>query len=233
MEAERQAPRVTAVGAGPGSIATVAGSVVVAIGTILAIFAVIVLLFFNPWWVGFEQERAGADLFTGYPMSEVHRVTDAMIAEVYFGPGTFEESVDGQLVLDPRERSHMADVRTVLGRFFLVAGMGIVALAVAGFVARGARWFWRGVAAGSLTLLIVGGVVGVAVTIAFDAAFELFHELLFPAGSFDFNPLTERLVQIFPGQLFDETGIAVAVVGLVLAVGLLILAGRRLRGAAR
>ncbi len=127
----------------------------------------------------------------------------------------------------------MADVRTVVGRFFLVAGIGVIVLAAARLMGRGATWFWRGVAAGSASLLVVGVVIGLAVTVAFDAAFEVFHELFFPPGSFDFNPLTERLVQIFPEQLFDETAIAVAVVGLAISVIVLVAAMRRVRGAAR
>ncbi len=220
-------------------LATMAGltaglsGLAVAIATMLTIVAAIVLLFFNPLWVGFEQDRAGADRLTGYSLDDVHRVTNAMIAEVYFGPGTFEEAVGGSVVLDDRERSHMADVRTVVGRFFLVAGIAVIVLAGARLASRGATWFWRGVAAGSASLLVVGVVVGLAVTVAFDAAFELFHQLFFPPGSFDFNPLTERLVQILPEQLFDETGVAVAIVGLAISVIVLTVAMRRVRGGTR
>lgn len=216
-----------------GSGLRAVGAVAVAAGTILTILAIVVLLFFNPAWVGFEQERSGVDRLTGYPMADVHRVTDAMISEVYFGPGTFDEQVGGVAVLDSREQSHMADVRTVVLRFLAAAALGLVVLITAAVVGRRSAWFWRGVAAGSATLLVVGAIVGIGVTVAFDAAFELFHELFFPPGSFDFDPRTERLVQIFPEQLFDETGLAVAVVGLGVAVIVLVVAVRRVRGVTR
>ena len=48
--------------------------------------------------------------------------------------------------------------------------------------------------------------------VAFDALFETFHEVLFPAGSYTFDPATERLVQLFPFQFWQETAIVVGVV---------------------
>ncbi|HEY6058230.1 MAG TPA: DUF1461 domain-containing protein [Candidatus Limnocylindrales bacterium] len=203
----------------------------VAVATMLSISGLVVLVFFNPLWFDIAQRRAGSDRLTGYPMGEVSRVTDAMISEIYLGPGTFEMTVEGRPVLNPRERSHMADVRAVYGRFLVAVGAGIVVLVGAAIVGRRREWFWRGVAVGSGVLLVVGSIVGAVFVVAFDAAFELFHELFFPAGSFNFDPSEERLVQIFPEQLWVETSTAIAIVGLALSLGMLVLARRRLRTA--
>ena len=70
------------------------------------------------------------------------------------------------------------------------------------------------------------GIVGV---LFFDTAFEVFHELFFPAGSFLFDPATDRLVQLFPETFWVETTIAVGVVIIVLAAGLAWFGGRRAR----
>ncbi len=206
-----------------------AAGLAVAIATILTIAGVVAIAFFNPVWVDLAQRRAGVDQITGYPMSEVRRVTDQMIGEIYFGPGTFAMNIDGQSVLTTRERSHMDDVRGVVLRFFLVAGLG--AGVFAGLAALGGRatWFWRGVAAGSGTLVVVGAIAGAAFLVAFDAAFEIFHLLFFPAGSFVFDPRIERLVQIFPEQLWVESFTTVAVVGFALALVVLLVAQWRLR----
>lgn len=206
-----------------------AASLVVAVATILTIAGVVVAVFFNPVWVDIAQRRAGVDQITGYPMSEVRRVTDQMIAEIYVGPGTFEMTVDGEMVLTPRERTHMADVRDVVWRFLLVAGLGALALAAAAMIGRRTRWFWRGVAAGSGTIVAVGAAVGVALLVAFDATFEIFHLLFFKPGSFIFDPRIERLVQIFPEQLWVGSFTAVAVVAFAFSLGVLAIALWRLR----
>ncbi len=53
--------------------------------------------------------------------------------------------------------------------------------------------------------------LGAVALVAFDALFETFHEVLFPAGSYDFDPATERLVQFFPFQFWQDTAIVVGV----------------------
>ena len=70
------------------------------------------------------------------------------------------------------------------------------------------------------------GIVGV---LFFDTAFEVFHELFFPAGSFLFDPSTDRLVQLFPESFWVESTIGVGIVTILLAAGLAWLGSRRAR----
>jgi integral membrane protein (TIGR01906 family) len=76
--------------------------------------------------------------------------------------------------------------------------------------------------------LAVGVVVaGVIATFFFDQAFEVFHELFFPAGSYTFDPRTDRLVQLFPFDFWSETTIVLGV-GILLLAGVVWLVARRL-----
>ena len=54
-------------------------SIIVAVATILVIVGVSVVVFLNPVWVGFEQDRSGAETLTGYPPAEVHAVTGSIL----------------------------------------------------------------------------------------------------------------------------------------------------------
>jgi integral membrane protein (TIGR01906 family) len=76
--------------------------------------------------------------------------------------------------------------------------------------------------------LMVGVVVaGVIATFFFDQAFEVFHELFFPSGSYTFDPLTDRLVQLFPFDFWSETTIVLG--GAIIAVAVVVwLVARRL-----
>ena len=71
-------------------------------------------------------------------------------------------------------------------------------------------------------------MAGILFAIFFEAAFQFFHQLLFPAGTYNFDPHTERLVQLFPLQFWSETSIALSVVLLALSLGVLAVALRRL-----
>lgn len=193
----------------------------------IVILGVTVALFFNPVWIGFEQERTQVFEITGWTADQVRDITGSILADLFLGPPAFTVAVNGRPVLDAAERSHMVDVRNVVVPAVAVLGIALVVL-VALFVAgRRDTWFWRAVAVGSGALTLFGVVVGIAVGFLLDTAFLLFHLVFFPQGNFLFDPSTQRLAQLFPEQFWTETSIAIAVVGLLLAAGVTALARRR------
>ena len=216
-------------GAGPdprGGLTLLRGALaalVIGIATTLVILAIAILPFLSPPWVAFAQDRAQADAWTGFSRPELRTVTDAILADLVFGPPDFDVALNGTPVLEERERQHMRDVRAVFASFFAAAAVGAIVLVGAFVLARGPEArirLWRRLVATGLVIVvvtIVGGVVGL---LFFDQAFELFHELFFPPGSYLFDPETERLVQLFPQQFWVEStiGVGAVVVGLSLAL---------------
>lgn len=206
------------------------GDLEIGVATALAIVAVTIPLFLNPIWVAFEQGRARADAWTGFTPADLRGATDSILADLVVGPPDFDVVVGGAPVLNERERGHMRDVRGVFIGFFAVA---VVAVLVAALIsarrdATGRSATWAAVRGGSVGLVVVLVVAGVVALVAFDALFETFHQLFFPGGSYTFDPATERLVQLFPFQFWQETAIAVGVVSVLLAVAVAGLATRRL-----
>ncbi len=206
----------------------------IGLATALAILAVTIPFFLNPAWVAFEQGRAQATAWTGYSEADLTKATDAILADLVVGPPDFDVTVDGAAVLNERERSHMRDVRGVFMGFFGLAIVASISALVIASRRRGQERFmtWRAVQGGSLGLiaaLIVGAFISF---FAFDALFETFHRIFFPGGSYDFDPSTDRLVQLFPFQFWNETAIAVGVVSIVIALVVALLAARRLDRAA-
>ena len=210
-----------------------ASNVLIGLATALAIVALTLPLFLNPVWVAFEQGRAQAAAWTGFTEPELRAATDAILADLVLGPPDFDVAVAGAPVLNDRERGHMRDVRGVFIGFFAVAAV-LTALALV-IVARrrGAEpaHGWGAVRGGALALiaaLVVGGVVSF---VAFDALFEVFHRIFFAGGSYTFDPATERLVQLFPFQFWQETAMVVGAVCIALAGLVAILATGRLSAA--
>lgn len=193
----------------------------------VAILGVAVALFFNPVWIGFEQERSGVPAITGYTPDQVRAVTSSILADLFIGPPEFAVAVDGQPVLGAAERSHMVDVRNVLLPVTILFGVAIAVLAVLLATIGRRAWLWRAIALGSSALAVAGVVVGIAVVFFFDAAFLLFHRVFFPQGNFSFDPRTQRLTQLFPDQFWTETSVAIAIVGLAIAIAVTFVARRQ------
>jgi integral membrane protein (TIGR01906 family) len=123
----------------------------------------------------------------------------------------------------------MRDVRGVFIGFFAIAAVA-AASAVAIVLARradGRLATWRAVRAGAVGLVAGLVIAGAVAVVAFDALFEAFHRLLFAGGSYTFDPGTDRLVQLFPFQFWQETAIAVGAVAIVAALIVAVIAQRR------
>lgn len=201
----------------------------------IVVVAIAILPFLTPTWFAFEQGRTNAAVLTGYSEADLHVATNAILHDLVLGPPDFAVEVAGSPVLDERERAHMRDVRGAFGGFALLAAVAGVVL-VAGVV--GARQMghveraWSAIGTGMRVLIVAIVVAGIVATVAFDAAFEVFHRLFFPGGSYTFDPRTDRLVQLFPMDLWSETTIVLGGVVVILAVVVAVAAGRLARGAA-
>ena len=211
------------------------GDVWIAVATGLAIVALTIPLFLNPVWVAFEQDRAQASAWTGFTEPDLRHATDSILADLVFGPPDFDAAVGGAPILDERERGHMRDVRGVfMGFFALAIIVGATGLLVAARRRGDDRVAsWRAVRAGAVGLIVLLAVGGVLSFVAFDALFETFHRLFFAGGSYTFDPATDRLVQLFPFQFWQETAIAVGAVCIVVAAVVAAVATRRLTQSAR
>lgn len=200
-------------------------SILTGLATAIVIVTVAIIPFLTPQWVAFEQGRAQATAWTGYTTGELRTATDAILSDLVFG-GAFEVQVNGTPVLEARERAHMNDVRTVFRGLWILAVISVAVL-VAASRRQDRQRAWRAVRGGSRGLIagvIVLGVIGI---FAFDQLFEVFHEVFFPAGSYLFDPTTDKLVQLFPFAFWDETTLVVGAVIIALAIIVADVAGRR------
>ena len=197
----RRAPLRRAVGAFLGTIA----ALIIGLATGILIVAVAVAVLFNPIWVGIGQAHAESGLKTGYGPDDLRTATDSILADLVLGPPDFDVQVLGQPVLNEAERGHMRDVRTVFVGFAGVTLIAVVVMIVARLATRGSVRFWKRVRRGARVTAVVTVALGLTGLVAFDTMFQLFHELLFPGGNFNFDPNTDRLVQLFPEQFWLET----------------------------
>jgi integral membrane protein (TIGR01906 family) len=203
----------------------------VSLATAVVILFGALLPFFTPAWLDFEQGRASVTAWTGFGEADVHQATDAIVSDLLFG-GPFDVAVGGVPVLDEAERSHMRDVRAVIQGFGILALLAVAwlvgtAVRASSPVARSRAWLAARRGTSGLVAVLV--VVGVLAIVAFEAVFELFHRIVFPGGNWEFDPRTERLVQLFPEQFWSETSLIYGVVAIASALAVGWYAGGRAR----
>jgi hypothetical protein len=198
---------------------------VLPLATAIVLLAVALMLLFAPPWVHFAVDASGGAGWAPSP-TLAHEWSDRTIAELLLGPGTFAISTPGGGALyTADEAAHLRDVRLVLVGFLALA---LAAGALVGWRLqrhRGEPATWRALARGGAALAVGLLVIGVIAAVAFGAAFELFHRLLFPGGNWAF-PADSNLVRLYPLGFWQLS--AAALGGLGIAGGALTwLVGRR------
>lgn len=189
------------------------------------------LLLINPMFIGVLQDRHDVADKLMRSNAEVDRINAEIVWDIFSG-GEFDVAfANGRDVLDADERSHMHDVSR------LVRILVILELVALGFAAWGGALLQPETRRLGRMLMYGAGGVGVATlavgafaVVAWDAAFTLFHELLFPPGTWTF-PADSNLIRLYPpGFWFDAAMVAGALV-LALAAALSYAGWRRIREA--
>jgi integral membrane protein (TIGR01906 family) len=189
------------------------------------------LLLFNPWLVSAEQARHAVAASLGTDQASVDRVTVGMLRDL-FVDGDFAQSLDGDLpILDPSERSHMADVGSLVRILVGLEAVAIAVLLVSGWLLRkerarrGRLLLGAALAVGALAV-----VLGLFFAVAFETAFAAFHALFFRQGTWQFGP-DSNLIRLFPEPFWFETSL-LAGLSIVLSAALAAwVAGRAMRSA--
>jgi len=170
-------------------------------------------IFLTPPVVHALLSVSDAHTVLGVEPTVAEALSDALVGDLLTG-GAFEAPLGDAPLLSAGERSHLADVGGLL-RAVLAAGLGGL-LALTGARLRRRAWLRAAIRDGAA--LIVGGALlaAAAFALAFDATFSFFHGLFFAAGTWTFNPATDRLVQLYPQDFWV---LAAMLFCLVLAVG--------------
>jgi integral membrane protein (TIGR01906 family) len=190
------------------------------------------LLLINPLFIGWLQDRHDVADKLRISQDELDRINGEIVWDIFSG-GDFDVTFDdGEPVLDAEERSHMDDVSRLV-RILVI--LDLVAMAFAAWGGRLLRT--EPDRLGRMLVVGAGGVgvatvaIGLFAVVAWDSAFTLFHELLFPPGTWSFPPDSTMILLYPPAFWFDAAMIAAALV-LATAATLSIAGWRRMREAA-
>lgn len=177
------------------------------------LLAAAVLVFLLPPVVHLLLGLSGAPAMLGSDAATAHQLSDALVFDLLRG-GDFGVQFNGEALLSPAERSHLVDVgallRTVIAMGLLGGVLLVTTMLRSGGAAKGAGKVRLGRALRDGALLLAGAAAaaGLAFAVAFDATFTLFHELLFAAGTWTFNPATDRLVLLYPDAFWIAAALA-------------------------
>jgi len=181
------------------------------VGVLTALTGPLALI--NPLFIGWLEDRHDVSDKLQRTQDELDRINGEIVWDIMSG-GEFDVVFsNGMPVLDESERSHMDDVSR------LVRILVILDLVAVAFAAWGGRLLQPETARLGRMLIYGSGGVGVATlaigafaVLAWDSAFTLFHELLFPPGTWTF-PADSNLIQLYPPEFwFDAAMVAGALI---------------------
>jgi integral membrane protein (TIGR01906 family) len=190
------------------------------------------LLLINPLFIGWLQDRHDVADRLRISQDELDRINGEIVWDIFSG-GDFDVTFDdGEPVLDADERSHMDDVSRLV-RILVI--LDLVAMAFAAWGGRLLRTEQDRL--GRMLVVGAGGVgvamvaIGLFAVVAWDSAFTLFHELLFPPGTWSFPP-DSTMILLYPPEFWFNAAMIAAALVLATAATLSIAGWRRMREAA-
>lgn len=174
------------------------------------------LILFNPWFVSFEQQRAGVPSLLGAASPQVDAATGKILLDLWTGGDFVIRLAEGAApVLDEFERSHMGDVSGLVRLLGALAVGAVIAGLLAGRALRGRpRAIGGALLAGAGIVGVLAVVLAITFAVAFEAAFLAFHQLFFREGTYLFGP-DSILIRFFPEQFWYEASL---VAGLLIIV---------------
>jgi len=207
----------------------------IGIGVLVPVVLILtnVRLLLTPLFVSVEYSTPGFP-DDPYGFTQEERVRLAELARAYLfndaGPEFLGDLRDanGIALYNPRELSHMVDVRVLvqgavkvwMGLLVLLAGVGVVAwrFASTGTVRRGFNLGAR------ITLFLMAALVGLLL-LSFSVLFTGFHQVFFQSGTWVFYT-SDTLIRLFPMRFWRDVFALLMVLTLVEA-GLLLWVTRR------
>lgn len=172
---------------------------------------------------------------TGLPLSDLDRAGEEIIEYFEDDAETLRILVmaDGQetSLFNAKETDHMRDVKTLIRAVYRLNEVSLAI--VLAYVACAVLWTGERTVAGLARLSLAGvgfgvavvGAVGAFALTGFDQAWTTFHEIAFRNDLWRLDPDTDRLIQMFPEEFWQEAtfivaGLTLAEVTLVVVVSL-------------
>lgn len=196
---------------------------VAGVGTAIVIIGVAAAILLLPPVMNFGLEIGDSAAVLRVPPEVAQRASELSVQELLIGPGSFTFAVTpgGPPFYGPAEAGHMQNVRVVVYGFFAIVLAGAIAVALSTRRMSGPDAL-RALRLGAAGLVLIFSAVGIGLVVAFDTLFTLFHEIVFPAGGWQFDPTTQRIVQLYPTAFWEFAAGALAL--LSVAIGLLVIA---------
>jgi integral membrane protein (TIGR01906 family) len=206
----------------------VVGNVLVSIATAIAILGVALLPLLTPLVIHPLLDLGQANLWLGLSPATTHQLSDRTVAELVFGPGAFAfAGASGAPFYTAAEASHLRDARTLL---YLFEAVALISLVLVFWSAR-SRGAWTAISRGAGALIVAVVVIGVVGFLAFEPAFELFHEIFFPGGNWAFDPYTSHLVQLYPYVFWEAVSASLGALAIGISLAVWWVARRKARNA--
>ena len=142
---------------------------------------------------------------TGISKSEALQNYDAIIN--YLSPFSSEEFSLPTLSYTEQAKGHFSDCKYLFNMIYILGGAAALVLVFLSGRRQLSKSTLR--VSGAVTLAIPA-LIGAALAVDFDRAFELFHKAFFSGASWIFNPDTDAFIKIMPSTFFMHCAIFIA-----------------------
>lgn len=183
----------------------------VALFVLILTVSVALPIYFRPFYY-LHVDALELDFLSGYSKAEVFEAYNGLMDYLTM---PWEEFSVGKMAFSAEGQAHFADCRVLIIINSILLTVSAVGAAVLKVLSKKGRvkllgfggfscGFWAGTAA-----LVAVLIVGTAVAIDFDAAFEFFHKSFFTNPNWVFDWRTDEVILILPWRFFRNCAVLI------------------------
>lgn len=189
--------------------------------TMVLLFTAIALPTFNPGFYAAEYDKYAIYQGIGMTKEDLMEVTRQLLA---YMKGEKDDLVvethvygESREFFNQREKDHMIDVKELFQLGFLLRHIGVILFLAAPLLlffcgVRPTAVITKAILIGNVSFLATFGAIVFLISLDFDRAFTLFHQIFFRNDLWILNPETDLLINIVPLPFFIDIA---SLVGLI------------------
>ena len=120
----------------------------------------------------------------------------------------------------PREISHLQDVKNIFDiiDLLIIVSTLVVLMSLIVYYFKNKKFLFSIFKNGAIIVIIFSLILVSLILLNFNKSFDTFHKTFFESGTYTFDPLTEKMVVLYPENIFSDIAVKIFINSIITSI---------------